>query len=182
MDNSICRKNLFFDTCAIIKFFIDETGSDYIKWLCNSNTRRQFGLHFSTSVYVRNEFFNVIDKFQQNSRIIPEKADRIRRKSRLYFIDFFNIRDSEIKPGEKFNVANADSLISKYNLDPLKNNGDAKILSCMINYMRFYVQTSRPHVITSDKKFQKIIKAEGFCFIDPEKATTEETESYFLSL
>lgn len=176
-------KVLFFDTCAIVKYWADEPGHDVVRWLCNPETRVVLGLSFSTSEQVEKEFPAVIDRKAKKHEISEKKASAIKDSARIYFESVFHVRDSN--PVPKFNFGNdtdANKIVTRYGLNPDKDIGDAKIISCVINYLRFLGGSSLPHVITSDQKFQKVVIGEGYKFIDPEKSTKKEIEQYLLSL
>lgn len=176
-------KALFFDTCAIVKCWIDEPGHDVVRWLCNSDTRVLLGLSFSTSEQVEKEFYTVIDRIAKNHKNPEKYASSIKDRARPYFDSVFHVRDSKPLPKFKFGKdTNENEIIGKYSLKPDKDIGDAKIISCVINYLRYLGGSSLPHVVTSDQKFQKVILGEGYKVIDPEKKTKAEIEQYLLSL
>ena len=176
-------KVLFFDTCAIIKYWVDEPGSDVLRWLCKPDTKMLLGLSFSTSEQVEKEFYSVIDRIAKSHDNPAKYASTIKNRAKPYFKSVFHIRDSKSLPKYKFGRdTDENEIISKYALNPNKESGDAKIISCVINYLRFLGGASLPHVVTSDQKFQNIITGEGYKHIDPEKQTKSEIEEYFLSL
>ncbi len=179
----MAMKSLFFDTCAVVKFFIDEPGRDVVRWLCKSETKLLLSLSFSTSEQVEKEFPIVIDRKARNGEISIENARSIKNRAKPYFNCVFNIRDSKPLPSFHFGKDTDEyEIINKYGLKPEKDIGDAKIISCVVNYLRFLGGASSPHVITSDKKFKDLIQGEGYRFIDPEKSTKQEIEEYLLSL
>lgn len=51
---------------------------------------------------------------------------------------------------------------------------DARHLSYVINYLRCFCGASRPRVIIADVDFGKIIKAEGYDVINPEKVSKDD--------
>jgi len=176
-------KVLFFDTCAIVKYWIEEPGHDVVRWLCDPETKVLLGLSFSTSEQVEKEFYTVIDRIAKNHKNPEKYASAIKDRAKPYFESVFHIRDSKPLPKFKFgNDTNENEIINKYNLKPDKDIGDAKIISCVINYLRFLGDSSLPHVVTSDQKFQNVIIGEGYKVIDPEKQTKSEIEQYLLSL
>ena len=176
-------KSLFFDTCAVVKFFINEPGHDVVRWLCESETKALLSLSFSTSEQVEKEFPVVIDRKARDSEISIENASAIKNRAKPYFDSIFHIRDSKPLPNFPFGKDTDEyKIIKKYSLKPEKDIGDAKIISCVVNYLRFLGGASLPHVLTSDKKFKDIIQGEGYRFIDPEKSTKQEIEKYLLSL
>lgn len=176
-------KVLFFDTCAIVKYWIDEPGHDVVRWLCEPDTKFLLGLSFSTSEQVEKEFYTVIDRIAKNHKNPEKYASAIKDRAKPYFDSVFHVRDSKTLPKFKFGKdTDENEIISKYGLKPDKDSGDAKIISCVINYLRFLGSSSLPHVVTSDRKFQNVIIGEGYKVIDPEKSTKSEIGQYLLSL
>jgi len=178
-------KVLFFDTCTILKYwFSDERGHDVVRWLCNSEIKIQLGLSsFSTSEQVKKEFYDVLDRKAKNGQMTVKYASAIKDRAEPYFESVFHLRDSKPLPKYKFGKdTNENEIINKYGLKPDKDSGDAKIISCVINYLRPLGGSSLPHVVTSDKRFKNIITKEGYGVIDPEKQTKTEIEQYLLSL
>ena len=141
------------------------------------------GLSFSTSEQVEKEFPIVIDRKARNGEISIKYAYWIKERAKPYFDSIFHIRDSKPLPRFQFGEDTDEyEIITKYGLRPEKDTGDAKIISCIVNYLRFLGGASIPHVLTSDKKFQKVIQGEKYKIIDPEKQTKLEIEEYLLSL
>jgi len=170
-------KNLFFDTNAILKFFLDESGSEVVKWLCKLETRVGLSIMIDTSIHVQQEFYNVLNRKYQNGNLTSEKAKKIKYLSDAYFKEVFRMCDNNRQPPiDKKRKMNENIIIKKYNLKPTKDIGDAKILSCVMNYLYFLGGSSKPYIVTSDKKFQKIISAENYRIIDPEKQNESEIE------
>jgi hypothetical protein len=129
------------------------------------------------------EFYAVIDRKAKNHDISEKYAFAIKDRAKPYFDSVFHVRDS--KPLPKFRSGkdtNENEIVTKYGLKPNKDIGDAKIISCIINYLRFLGGSSLPHVVTSDQKFQNVIQGEGYGIIDPEKSSKTEIEQYLLSL
>jgi len=178
-------RTIFFDTSALIKFFIYEEGSDVVKWICNDEIRSKYSLHYSISEYVKEEFYKKMDHFKKTGKITTKQAKRIYCIAPCYFRDFFKSRDRDNKPIPIYdddNPISAYDIIKKYDLNPEKDNGDAKILSCMINFMRYLEGTSKPTLVTSDKKFKRVIKEEMYAVIDPQKMSIVDVKKYFESL
>ena len=176
-------KVLFFDTCAIVKYWIKEPGHDIVRWLCHPETKLLLGLSFSTSEQVEIEFNTVIDRISKNQKNPEKYASVIKDRAKPYFESIFHIRDSKQIPKFKFGKdTNENEIINKYNLKPDKASGDAKIISCVVNYLRFLGGSSLPHVVTSDRKFKNVIIGEGYKVIDPEKQTKSDIKQYLLSL
>lgn len=124
-----------------------------ISWagICDPATKVLLGLSFSTSEQVEKEFYTVIDRIAKNHKNPKKYALAIKDRAKPYFDSVFHIRDSKPTPKFKFeNDTNADEILDKYNLKPDKDRGDAKIISCVVNYLRFLGGSSLPHVVTSD--------------------------------
>jgi hypothetical protein len=180
---AMVMKVLFFDTCAVLKYWIDEPGHEVVRWICDPATKVLNGLSFSTSAQVEKEFHDVLDRKAKNGEISSKFASSIKDRAKPYFDTVFHIRDSKPIPRFKFGKeTNEAEIISKYNLNPKKSYGDAKIISCVVNYLRFLGGSSIPQVVTSDQKFKKVILCEGYGVIDPEKQTKNEIEFYLSNL
>ena len=91
-------KSLFFDTCAVVKYFINECGRDVVRWLCEPNTQLLLSLSFSTSEQVEKEFPIVIDRKARDGIISVEQASRIKERAIPYFDSIFHKRDSKPLP------------------------------------------------------------------------------------
>lgn len=87
----------------------------------------------------------------------------------------FNIRDFSPVPGFRSGKDTCyQDLCKKYGRKAGKDGWDMRHLACVINYLRCFDGPSRPRVLSSDRRFKKSIKAEGFDVIDPEKITKDE--------
>lgn len=169
-------KILFFDTCAIIKYFVKEKGSDVIRWLCENETKYLLSLLLCTSQEVRNEFTSAIRKKAERGEVDKRGVNGIIQRAESYFEQFFDICDDGPMPNLNSDKnVNSDEILLKYKFLDKKDDGDIKIIMCVINYLRIF---SEIHIITSDKKFQKVIKGENYSFIDPEKKSIEDLNNY----
>lgn len=167
-------KNLYFDTTSIVKYFVDEKGSEIVRWIVNN--RIQYSTLLHTGKQAQAEFEPVIRKIAKRKGISDNKTnDIIYQAKQWYFTKHFRIRDNKTCPNFKCgkNVELVE-LVNKYKLIPGKTDWDAKHLQCIINYLRFLGGASAVQVVTSDKDFIKIIKEEGYKTIDPEIITIEE--------
>lgn len=168
-------KVLYFDTNAIIKFFVREKGSELIKWIVNTENQALYSLSISTSQIAIYEFKKVIKKKEKRGDITNKQMKGILTKSKDYFRTCFHVRDYRPVPGFRDNKdTNYLELCKKYGLE----SWDARHFASVINYLRCCAGVSRPRIITADKYFKKAIKAEGYDVIDPEVTTKEE----FLSM
>lgn len=163
---------LYLDTCVIVKYFCKEQGSDVVKQIVKEHLKFNCILH--TSQITRVEFPRVLDKKVRNGLITPEQKSRILHISKLYFRDAFHILDYARQPNyEDGKDTSYSKLKTKYKKKGMKS-WDARHLACVINYLRIFIDESRPRVLTSDSKFQKIIEHEGYEIIDPEKVTIDD--------
>jgi len=166
-------KILYFDTSAIIKYFVREEGSSLIKWIVNN--RILYSLSLDTSQIALYEFKNSLKKKAKRGEISNEQMKKIISKSKHYFPNVFRIGDFRPVPGfRSLKDTNYLELCKKHGLRIEKKGWDARHLSYVINYLRCFGGISRPRVITTDVDFGKIIKAEGFDVINPEKVTIDE--------
>lgn len=167
-------KILYFDTSAIIKYFVREKkGSDLIKWIVNNHV--QYSLSFDTSQTAIYEFKKVLKEKAKKGEINNDQMKKIISKSKDYFSGIFHIEDFKPAPGFRHGKdTNYLELCKKHGLKIEKMSRDARHLSYVINYLRCFVGTSRPRVITADVNFGKIIKAEGYDVINPEKVSKDD--------
>lgn len=167
-------KILYFDTSTIIKYFVKETGSELVKWIVENRVENSFTLH--TSQMTLYEFPRVLNKKVKNGELSHEQMKKIIAKSKFYFPNVFHIRD--FKPIPRFRSAKDTTdleLCMKHNLNVKRNGWDARHLACVINYLRCCGGASRPRILTADRKiFPRIIRAEGFDVINPEKISRDE--------
>lgn len=166
-------KILYFDTSAIIKYFIREKGSSLIKWIVNN--RIQYSLSLDTSQIALYEFKDRLKGKAKIGEISNEQLKRIISKSKHFFPNVFRIGDFRPIPGfRSLKDTNYLELCKKHGLRIEKEGRDARHLSYVINYLRCFGGISKPRIITADVNFGKIIKAESFDVINPEKVTIDE--------
>ena len=170
-------KILYFDTSAIIKYFVTEKGSKLIRWIVNNYFLHSLSL--DTSQIALYEFKPTLKKKVKRGEISEVQMRRIIDKAKYYLPGVFRIGDFRPIPGFKSSKDTTYlEICKKYGLKIGKNSWDARHLSYVINYLRCFGGISRPRFITSDRKFIKIIKAEGYDVIDPEKISIDD----FLSI
>jgi hypothetical protein len=178
-------KLLFLDTCAVVKIFVPEPGHDIMQWLLESEAILQYSAHLVTSKSVCDEFPNTIRKMVRSGQISEPQSGRILASSRGYFVPEFgglDIVDMGPPPGFRSGSdASEDTLVRKYNLKD-RDRTDCAQLAAIVNYLRCFGAGSLPHVVTADKDFSRVIRAEGFGVINPEKYTVLELKGYLSSL
>ena len=90
-------KILFFDTSALLKLFIDELGSDTVKWLTSNNVKVGNSLHFVVNDQVCIEFERKKTDFLKDGRISVAKSHVIIDKfNRHYKNKVFRVIGQEI--------------------------------------------------------------------------------------
>jgi hypothetical protein len=176
---------LFLDTNALVKRFVGERGHDVLMWLDASEAILGFTVHVMTSVHVRDEFPRTIEKMLTHNQISGDEARGVLARSNGYIsVEFPGLDIVDTGPLPGFNDGgdtSLDHLIAKHNLKDCDRT-DCAIMASIINYLRCFGGGSLPHVVTSDRRFKRMIKAEGFGVIDPEKTTVEELKAYLTSL
>jgi hypothetical protein len=170
-------KILILDTCAIVKFFIDELGSETVRYIANNSTK--LGLNLSVSIFARLEFEKLLWKKAAYNYLSASKVKSLIERADGYFSDVFRIRDTypipEFKVGQPMEY---HKIIKKHDLSIGRNDRDVWHLMCAHNYLGCFglAGESLPHIVTSDKDFQKIIEAEGYEIIDPEKVSPQDLQ------
>lgn len=171
--NDTVIKILYFDTCAIIKYFVREKGSGLIKWIVDNQVLYSLTLH--TSQIAIHEFNKIIKEKEKRGELSNAQMKAIIAKSKHYFRTTFHVRD--FKPIPRFR-SHKDTdyldLCNKHGLKMSKNSRDARHLACVINYLRCCGGISRPRIMTADSNFSKIIRAEGYDVINPEKVSKDD--------
>lgn len=163
-------KILLLDTSAIVKFFLPERGSEIVRWMVNN--RVYLGLNFSVSTVAKLELEWLVWKKAAHDQITLPTAKSIVRRSRWYFRDVFHVRDEDPIPAFRSGKpVEYKKLVKKYKLALSRNDRDVWHLVCVHNYLRCFGGESKPCVVTSDANLKKIVKAEGYVSLDPEKTT-----------
>lgn len=165
-------KLLYFDTNSIVKYFVNEKGSDLVKWIVDNRVLHH--THILTSQIANYEFKIAIKKKEENETISNEELKKILSISKPYFSTVFRSIDShripKFKTGKDTNYV---EICAKHGRKIEKDSRDGRHLSCVINFLRCYSEGSKPRIVTSDKNFIKIIKLEGYEVINPEQTTKE---------
>lgn len=170
-------KILILDTCAIVKIFIDERGSETVRYIVDNRTK--LGLNLSTSIFARLEFEKVLWKKAAHKQLTASKVKSIIEHAHGYFSDVFRIRDTYPTPDFKLgHPMEYERMIKKHGLSIGQNDRDVWHLMCAHNYLGCFglAGESLPHIVTSDKNFKDIIEAEGYGVIDPEKVSPQDLQ------
>lgn len=170
-------KILILDTCTIVKFFIDERGSETVRYIADNRTK--LGLNLSVSIFARLEFEKVLWKKAADKHLTASKVKSIIERAHGYFSDVFRIRDTYPTPDFKLgHPMEYEQMIKKHGLSIGQNDRDVWHLMCAHNYLGCFglAGESLPHIVTSDKNFKDIIEAEGYGVIDPEKVSPQDLQ------
>ena len=167
---------LVFDTCAILKYFVDEPGSRTVKWIVRNQVK--YGLNISVSTIARLEFECALWKKTAHGKLKTPQTIRILQRAGDYFPDVFRVRDTDPIPAFKSGRPHEYiALVRKYGLKIGRNDRDVWHLMCAHNYLRCFGGESRPHVVTSDHNLKKMFEKEGYGVIDPIKQSPEALEN-----
>ena len=134
---------LVLDTCAILKFFISESGSGTVKWMVRKRT--QFGLNLSVSTIARLEFESVLWKKTAHGQLTIPQTRGILQRARGYFRDVFRVRDADPIPAFRAGrTMEYRALVKKHGLTIGRNDRDVWHLMCAHNYLRCFGEESSP--------------------------------------
>ena len=169
-------RSLFFDTCAILKFFLPEKGSEVVRWLFCGQTKVIYDLWRTSSPRVRKEFSDVIDRKYRAGQISQHRADQIKTTASGMFTGLIHIRGNSLPPGLPGKDITADELVKRHNLTVGKNDWDMEHIEKIVNHLRFLAGASKVQVVTADQAFANILQVEGYVVINPETKTIAELE------
>lgn len=167
-------KVLFFDTSVLIKMFKEEEGTKTVKWLTSPTIKITNSLHFNINQQVCDEFERKIKYFSSKNTISDEKANHIIRSfNRNYKGKFFRIIGQKIISNTKAETS-LEEVITALNLKKGKNDWDGLLYQSMINALAYLGGGSHPILVTCDKKFEKLVKINGYRVINPLKQNPDE--------
>lgn len=148
-------------------------GKASIQRLCSGETKLRFGLWFTASPKVREEFANVIDKKCGDGEISEFRAKQIKTTASDMFCRFFHVRGDQKSPGLPGNDVSVEELLERHELKLGRDDWDMEHLACIVNYLRFLGGESKVQVVTSDGDFAKVLEREGYAVINPQTDTIE---------
>ncbi len=164
---------LVWDTCAIIKFFVKEEGSETVKWMVEN--RALYDLNFSVSTIARLEFEIVMWKKTAHEKLTIPQTKGILKRASGYFGNVFRVRDNNPIPAFRSgHPIEYNALVNKYGLKIGKNDRDVWHLMCAHNYLRCFGGKSHPNIVTTDPNLKKMCEAEGYGIIDPIEQKPED--------
>ena len=169
-------KVLFFDTSAIIKIFIQEKGSDVVKWLIQTKTTSR--LHFVINEQVCNEFSERIKEFSVSKPHLNINAERILNLFFNHYAGYkFRVIGQEIISNTK-EEQSLSKIIEELNLIIGKNDWDALHYQSMVNALAFLGGESHPILVTGDNDFAKKVARKGYRVVNLNKQSLEETKAW----
>jgi len=172
-------KVLFFDTSALLKLFIDEDGSDVVKWICASQTKVMNSLHLVINSQVVIEFHGVIDSMVLYEKMSLKKGLLIKEKFCSHYEGkVFRLTGQRIISNSKAEVA-MSQVNSELHLTQGKNDWDGLHYQSIVNALAYLGGESSPIMVTADKKFANKVKKAGYRVINPCKETKESIVKLF---
>jgi len=170
-------KVLFFDTDALLKKFINEEGSDVVKWITSPRTKVGHALHFVINNQVCDEFERKIRNFSKSGKISEESANRILRQfSRNRKDSNFRVISQELISNIR-NELTLDEIIKEFELTKGKNDWDALHYQSIVNSLAYLGGESHPILVTCDKKFGNKVNKKGYRVINPMKQSLGDIQS-----
>lgn len=167
-------KVLFFDTSALIKLFVQEEGTEKVKWLTSNETRIVHSLHFVINEQVCAEFDKKLLHFVKLGKVTAEKAETIHRQfSRYYKGHIFKMIGQNIVSNTKPET-DVDTVLEQLGLKRGADDWDGLIYQSIVNALAALGGQSHPILVCCDKRFGNKVKAFGYRVLNPEKQTTDE--------
>jgi hypothetical protein len=166
-------RTLFLDTCSILKYFLPEKGSEFVRWMC-SRKALLCGVRCTSTPRVRQKFFDVIDMKCQSGHISQDQADQIKTTASELFKRLIHVREDIPLPGQPGRDITEDELVERHKLTIFKNNWDKDHIGTIVNHLRFLASTSTTQVVTADTGFGEILEREGYVSINPEAKKLED--------
>jgi len=168
----MATKVLFFDTSAIIKIFLQEKGSDVVKWLIQ--TKAASRLHFVINEKVCNEFSERIKEFSVSRPHLNINAERTLNLFFNHYAGYkFRVIGQEIISNTK-EEQNLSMIIEELNLTIGKNDWDALHYQSIVNALAYLGGESHPILVSGDNNFVKKVARKGYRVINLNKQSLEE--------
>ncbi len=170
-------KVLFFDTCVMLKLFIDEDGTRIMKWLTSSQFKVTKRLYFVINKKVCLEFEDKIKNFAKDGKITEKKANQVIFIFNKYYKNkYFKVIGQKIISNSR-NETSIDQINLDLSLKKGKNDWDGFIYQSMVNALAYLGGDSTPILVTCDKKFANKVKKRGYRVINPiEKMMMKKTK------
>ena len=165
-------KILFFDTSALIKLFVKESGSEIVNWL-KSNVI-SYNLHLVINDQVCNEFINKIKMFSKIGKLSKKKATEIELEfTTFYKGQVFRVIGQNIISNTK-KEQTLKNIIDEMGFKRGKDDWDALHYQSIVNALAYLGGESHPILVTADSSFAKKVSAKGYGIINPIKQSIEK--------
>jgi hypothetical protein len=169
-------KVLFFDTSVLLKLFIDEDGSEIIRWLCSRETKATKRLHFVINNQVVKEFLAKIECFIKSGVVSSVEGELIKSKfGKYYHGKMFRVVGQSNISNNKVDTSLQD-ILKDLELTHGKNDWDGYHYESIVNALSHLAGESKPILVTADKKFGKKVKKQDYSVINPNINTEHEIE------
>jgi len=170
-------KVLFFDTSVLLKLFVNEEGTQKIKWLCKSDTRVLHSLHFVINEQVVREFKERIDCFVTKGRLSREKGEHIKSQFfKFYKGKMFCVIGQSIISNTKKETSFEEGL-KQLSMKEGKDDWDGYHYQSIVNSLAYLGGKSEPILVTADGRFGNKLGRTGYRVINPLKQSKSEIES-----
>jgi predicted nucleic acid-binding protein len=168
----MATKVLFFDTSALIKLFVKESGSEIVSWL-KSNVI-PYNLHLVINDQVCNEFINKIKMLSKKGELSKKKATEIEREfTTFYKGQVFRVIGQNIISNTK-QEQTLKNIIDELGFKEGRDDWDALHYQSIVNALAYLGGQSHPILVTADSSFAKKVALKGYRIINPIKQSVEE--------
>lgn len=166
-------KVLFFDTSALLKMFVDEPGTQNVKWLTSAYTKAWNSLYFVVNEQVCIEFERQIRYLSNIEKISAKRAnDTINKFTRHYKGKYFRVIGQGIISSTKKEIS-IEEILKDLNLKKGKDDWDGIIYQSIINALAYLGGESHPILVTCDEQFGKKVMSKDYRVINPMKQDLE---------
>lgn len=154
--------------------FVQEQGSDKVRWLTSHDTKVTMGLHFVVNEQVCIEFDRKLRDFSSNGKIPAVEADRIGRVfNRDHRNKCFQVVGQKIISNTK-QEKTLNTICQDLNLRVGQNDWDGRICQSIVNALAFLGGASHPILVTCDGAFGRKAMSKGYRVIDPARQSLDE--------
>lgn len=171
---------LFFDTCALLKMFVREDGSDIVRWITSPDTKIVNSLQFFVNDKVCSEFEKKIREFEKNDKISKKRADQILDSfTNDYKKIYFKVLGENSLLAPQKPKTSLDEICIDLKLKSGKNDWDGLHYKSIIDALAFFDGESHPILVTCDRAFSYKVKKKGYRIINPIKQSRDEIQAIF---
>ena len=154
--------------------FVEEDGTQNMKWLTSSDTKVSNSLYFVVNEQVCFEFEQRLEHFSNTGKISAKSANRISRAfNNHYKGKYFRVIGQDIISNTKRQTS-LDAISQDMNLTAGKNDWDALMYQSIVNALAFLGGESHPILVTCDASFGRKVMSKGYRVINPAKQSLNE--------